>query len=205
MSLRVLRSSLLTLALPLLVVACSSGEGGADASASSGTASTAAPSATAVGAKPTLEAANAAGLSNARMPRPGMLTAGQPTNAQFEALSEAGYTRFISLRPQTENGGGWEEADAAAHAHDFDRLSIAGAGDLTRDNVAAFAALLDEAGDAPTVIYCASGNRVGAMLALKAAWIDGVAPDEALRLGLDAGMTRLEGPVRELLGLAGSE
>jgi uncharacterized protein (TIGR01244 family) len=139
------------------------------------------------------------------MPQPGLLTGAQPTNAQFEALSEAGYTHFISLRPESETGAGWEEADAAAHAHDFDRLSIAGAGDLTRENVEAFAALLEEAGDAPTVIYCASGNRVGAMLALKAAWIDGVAPDQALRLGLDAGMTRLEAPVRELLGLAGSE
>ena len=42
---------------------------------------------------------------------------------------------------------------------------------------------------------------MGAMLALKAHWIDGVDAAEALEIGLAAGMTRLEAPVRELLGL----
>lgn len=196
---RALLSPALAVALPLAMLACSGGDR-EQAQTSPGN-----PSGDAAHeAGPTLEVANAVGLGNARMPRPGLLTGGQPTNAQLEALAEAGYTHFISLRPEEEAGGGWEEADAAAHAHDFDRLAIAGAGDLTRENVEAFAALLREAGDAPTVIYCASGNRVGAMLALKAAWIDGVAPEEALRLGLDAGMTRLEAPVRQLLGLSGS-
>ena len=185
----------LTVVLPLLSFGCAAGDvGGSGASQDAAGAETSA-------ATPTLQAAVATGMSNARMPAPGLLTGGQPTGAQFEALSGAGYTRFISLRPEGESGGGWEEADAAAHDHTFDRLAIAGAGDLTRENVDAFAALLAEYGDEPTVIYCASGNRVGAMLALKAFWIDGAAPEDALRLGLDAGMTRLETPVRTLLGL----
>ena len=39
------------------------------------------------------------------------------------------------------------------------------------------------------------------MLALKAHWIDGEEPEAALEFGLSAGLTSLENPVRELLGL----
>ena len=51
----------------------------------------------------------------------------------------------------------------------------------------------------PAMVHCASGNRVGAMLALKAAWIDGASPEEALQLGVDAGLTRLHDRVATLL------
>jgi len=51
------------------------------------------------------------------------------------------------------------------------------------------------------MLYCASSNRVGAMLALKAHWVDGESPEEALELGLAAGLTSLERSVRDLLDL----
>ncbi|SVC09755.1 uncharacterized protein METZ01_LOCUS262609, partial [marine metagenome] len=47
--------------------------------------------------------------------------------------------------------------------------------------------------------YCASGNRVGGLLALKAYWLDGVEPDDALEIGRQAGLTGLESAVQELL------
>jgi protein tyrosine phosphatase (PTP) superfamily phosphohydrolase (DUF442 family) len=140
-------------------------------------------------------------VRSARSPMPGVITAGQPTQEQLEALNEAGVTHFISLRPTAEGGAGWEEAHAADGSYDFDRLPISGAASLTRENVDIFATMLEKTGGAPTVLYCASSNRVGAMLALKAHWIDGVDAAEALEIGLAAGMTRLEAPVRELLGL----
>lgn len=154
-----------------------------------------------VASNATLELAVDLGVRNARMPMPGVLTGGQPTEEQFDALSEAGFTRFISLRPTDESGAGWEENHGGGAPHDFSRLPISGAESLTRENVETFAALLAQRGDEPTVLYCASGNRVGAMLALKAHWVDGVGAEEALAVGLDGGMTRLEGPVRGLLGL----
>ncbi|MDX1492854.1 MAG: hypothetical protein R3253_02180 [Longimicrobiales bacterium] len=127
------------------------------------------------------------------------MTAGQPTEEQLEALREAGFENFISLRPASEEGAGWEEAHSSSGSYDFDRLAISGAGDLTRENVEAFAAILEETGDEPTVLYCASSNRVGAMLALKAFWLEGASPEEALELGRAAGLTRLEGRVVELM------
>jgi hypothetical protein len=50
-------------------------------------------------------------------------------------------------------------------------------------------------------LYCASGNRVGALLALAAARHEELPPEQALQLGLDAGLTRLEPALRERLGL----
>ncbi|MDX1645885.1 MAG: sulfur transferase domain-containing protein [Longimicrobiales bacterium] len=150
-----------------------------------------------------LEVAERTGVPNARMPAPGVVTAGQPTQRQLDALASAGVRHFISLRPPSESGAGWEEAHASGAGYDFDRIPVSGAASLTRENVEAFAALLDEAGSEPALVYCASSNRVGAMMALKAHWIDGVPAEEALELGRDAGLTRLEAPVRELLGLEG--
>lgn len=143
-------------------------------------------------------------VKNARSPSAGVLTAGQPSQVQLEALHTAGVTHFISLRPATEDGAGWEEdhhAAATGADYIFHRLPISGASSLTRENVDTFAALLREAGETEIMIYCGSSNRVGAMLALKAQWIDAVSADEALQVGIASGMTSLEAPVRALLGM----
>lgn len=152
-------------------------------------------------ASPTLEVATELGVRNARMPRPGMLSGAQITEDQLTGLSDAGFRHFISLRPTAEDGAGWEEAFSSSAGYDFERLPIEGAASLTRENVESFARMLEATDGEATVLYCASGNRVGAMLALKAHWIDGAPPEEALELGLAAGMTRLTDPVRQLLGL----
>ena len=185
---RLLPARSVTLAALSLLLGCSSGNPEADAGASESPA-------------PSLEMASALGVRTARMPVEGMLTAGQPTEEQLEGLLDAGFAHVISLRPESEDGAGWEETHASAAGYDFDRLPIVGAESLTRENVEAFAALLEETEGEPTVVYCASGNRVGAMLALKAFWLDGVEPEEALEIGLAGGMTRLTEPVAEILGV----
>ena len=149
----------------------------------------------------TLKAAAELGVLNARMPLPRLITAGQPTEEQFDSLVGAGFEHFISLRLPDESGAGWEEEHTTDGTVHFERLPISGADALTRKNIDALAALLDAAGDEPTVLYCARSNRVGALLALKAFWVDGAEPEAALDLGRQAGLTRLEAPARELLGL----
>ncbi len=52
----------------------------------------------------------------------------------------------------------------------------------------------------PVLVHCGSGNRVGALFALRAAWLQGVAPAEAVALGKAAGMTALEPAIRGILG-----
>ena len=80
-------------------------------------------------------------------------------------------------------------------------MPISGAGSLTKENVDIFSQLLSERTDETTVIYCASGNRVGAMLALKSFWTDGVDAEISFNLGVQNGMTSLTAAVREILGV----
>ena len=175
-----------SLAALFVLTAC----GGADRSSASADAT----------AAPSLEVATSLGVPNAREPLPNIVTAGQPTQEQFAALAAAGFTRFISLRPASEQGTGWEESWAEEHGVQFLRNPIGGAPDLTRENVQLLDAELKEGDGVPTVVYCASSNRAGAMLALRAAWLQGATPAEALELGKAAGMTRLEPEVAQLLG-----
>ncbi len=160
--------------------------------------------ATAAATAPTLEAATALGVPNARMPLPGIVAAGQITQAQLDGLVAAGYHTFVSLRPAAEAGAGWEESylGSGSGSPSFVRIPVAGAQDLTRAAVEGLDRLLERAGEG-TVVYCGSGNRVGALLALRARWLEGATAEEALELGRSAGMTRLEPAVAALLEPAG--
>lgn len=155
-------------------------------------------------AQPSAEAAAEAAvlLPEGRAPLPGVLTGGQPDAEQLAALAAAGFRTVVDLRRSGEPYPRREE-EAALQALGLDYVSIplGGPEDLTEANARALAAVLAGEEAYPVVIHCASGNRVGALLALKAAWVDGAPPEEALELGLAAGLTRLEPAVRKLLEL----
>lgn len=142
-------------------------------------------------AAPAAPAAETLGLLNQGAPRPGLVTSGQPTEAQFDALGKAGITMVIHLRPATEEGTGWEEAKAQALGLQFVRLPIAGADDMTPANAEKLAASLATA-NGPVLLCCASSNRCGGLLAMKAFFLDGKSKDEALALGRAGGLKALE-------------
>ncbi len=50
----------------------------------------------------------------------------------------------------------------------------------------------------PVLVHCASSNRVGALLALRAS-LEGADNDQALEMGREGGLTRLEDIVRKRL------
>lgn len=144
-------------------------------------------------------------IKNAKMPLPGVLTGGQPSEDEFAAAAAAGYKTIVNLRAEGEEGS-WDEATKAqelgvAYIH----IPLSGGDDLTAENVERFAKVMDEASNYPMMVHCASGNRVGAMLALKAHQVDGMDAAEALQLGIDGGLTKLEGAVREKLGMEAAE
>jgi len=128
-----------------------------------------------------------------------VMCSGQPSEAQFDALKAAGVTRVVHLRMANEKGTGWEEARAEESGVEFVRLEIAGKDGLTRSNVDAFAKLLAENSSGTTLVSCGSSNRVGAMFALKAFWIDKLSRDEALKIGTSAGMKSLTLDVEKLI------
>jgi protein tyrosine phosphatase (PTP) superfamily phosphohydrolase (DUF442 family) len=179
-------------AFPLLVLAACADRPASEADAPRAVAQ-------AESAEATLETAAALGVRNAREPIPGLITAGQLTEDQMKALAAAGYTNFVSLRLPGEDGAGWEEAFAGSQGLTFTRMPVSGAEGLTRENVEKLGRILDASADEPTVLYCGSSNRVGAMLALRAHWLEGAEAGQALALGRAAGLARLEPTVEQIL------
>lgn len=126
-------------------------------------------------------------------------TAGQPAAGDWPTLASRGIVTVVDLRTPQELPGRDEATEVAAVGLTYHRLPIAGADDLTPQNADALAALL-QASSGPVLVHCTSANRAGGLLALMAAR-QGMAPEQALELGRNAGMRNTEGRVREVLEL----
>ncbi|MFT7580213.1 MAG: hypothetical protein ACI9MR_001882 [Myxococcota bacterium] len=146
-------------------------------------------------------ASSVSALSNAHKALPGITTAAQPTPAALEAAKNDGYAAVINLRAADEDGTWDEAARAAALGMAYVNLPIQGAADLTEANARALARALT-ATPRPVLLHCSSGNRAGALLALKAHVVDGLDAEAALQLARDSGVTKLEPALRAALGLA---
>ena len=135
-------------------------------------------------------------LPNAKQPEEGLLLGGQPTLEQLEQAREAGYTTVINMRGLDEPGVSREEVEALGMT--YVAIPVVGEAGISEETAFALDSALEEA-DGPVIVHCGSGNRVGAIFALRAHYVDGLTADEALTLGLDYGLTRLEPVVREKL------
>lgn len=133
-----------------------------------------------------------------------LYSGGPPDQASLEKLRDMGLRHVIDLRP-AEPGMEAEAAWAAELGLSFRRLPVRGAEDLTPEMVRRLDQELATLKGEPVLVHCASGNRSSALLALRASWIEGLPPEEALRLGQRGGLTKLEPAVRKALGLSASE
>ncbi len=132
-------------------------------------------------------------------PTAGIVTGGQPDLALLTRLRNAGLRYVINLRPAAEDSSFDEAGAAKALGLNYLNLPISGPADFSPDNVASFNQLLNDVSGEATLIHCASGNRVGALYALRAAWLHSKTTDEALAIGRAHGLTKLEGTVRTKL------
>lgn len=132
-------------------------------------------------------------------PAANLLTAGQPTVADFEALAAAGLKHIVNLRPTTEDAGFDEAALASKLGLTYKVIPISGPGDLNLARAKDLDAALEATRGQPALVHCASSNRVGALLALRAAWLHGKSSDEALAFGRAGGLTKMEPAVQQLL------
>ena len=125
---------------------------------------------------------------------------GQPTEADLAALAKTGVSTIINLRAADEPVDYDEAAVASQHGMRYVHLPITGPGDLDRARISQFGAALDAARDhGGVLIHCATANRVGAMVALDAAFNRGASPTEALALGRSAGLAGLDAAVAAML------
>ena len=76
---------------------------------------------------------------------------------------------------------------------EYHNIAIDGAKGLSMANIEALDKVLNNIDqDKNVLMHCASGNRVGAMMALRANWLQGANKDEALAIGEKYGLTSLK-------------
>lgn len=141
-----------------------------------------------------------ADIVNLLAPEPNIMSSGQPTEEQFQLLAEAGVKHVINLRTPEEM-----EFDEGALVRSLDMeyhsIPVAVSSGITRQNAQALFDLLENLSGEPVVIHCASGQRVGALIALSAQQNQGLDADAAMQEGERWGLSspRITPVVRSLL------
>ena len=114
--------------------------------------------------------------------------AGQPDTAGLVAAREAGVGVVVNLRHPTEHR--WDEAAAAAELGlAYHSVPVSGNA-LSREALERVDAIVAENEGEEILIHCASGNRVGAWLAIHLVERRGMEPEQALAIGREAGITK---------------
>lgn len=130
----------------------------------------------------------------------GLYASGQPQPGQWRQLAAAGLRSVLNLRPACELPGRDEAKEVSDAGMDYAQLPIADAASLDREAARGLDRILRQM-PAPLLVHCASGNRVGALVALREAWFGGADAEAALARGRAAGLAGLEPQVRRQLGL----
>ncbi|NVJ96737.1 MAG: protein tyrosine phosphatase family protein [Alphaproteobacteria bacterium] len=154
-------------------------------------------------------------LKNPRYLEKGVVTGGQPSAEDLVRLREQGIKTVINLRGQgevtkhadpkiAERFNYPEDEIVKSFGMNYFHIPVSSKDGLTPENAKLLDEALKAAGDG-VLVHCGSGNRVGAMMALRAFHVQGKEAEEALAIGKAAGLTSLEPRVRDLLSLPAAE
>ncbi len=130
-------------------------------------------------------------------PVDGITSAGQPDQAALAVFSDNGYVAIIDMRGEREDRGMDEKAVVESLGMDYVLLPIVSEDDISFENAKKLDDLLATY-DGPVLIHCGSGNRVGALLALRQS-MNGADDAAAMAYGKQGGLTGLEPVVRARL------
>ena len=133
-----------------------------------------------------------------RTPRPGLPPEGRPAAGEGPGVAAGGAGRAVGPRALGELKRLVEPAEVRAAGMRYLSIPVAGAGGIDDANAQRLRTAL-EAANGPVLVHCASGNRVGGLLALMQARSGGMTTEQALEFGRKAGMVGTEARVRELL------
>jgi len=140
-------------------------------------------------------------LPNAQHPEPELWTGGQLSVRDLDRLGALGITTAIDLRGRGEPQPFHPPTAFTDKGIHYLQIPIESGGDLSRENAAKLAEAI-EAASGSVVVYCASGNRVGALFACHAKWYAAHTLEEAVAYGNARGLRQMEPMVRQLLTLA---
>ncbi len=138
-------------------------------------------------------------LPNMSCHAPNLVASGRLHAADIERLKQAGIRLVIDLSEDSETPDFDEGSAVRAAGIEYRSLPIEGAAGLTSGHVDELDRLIAEAGNKPTLIHCASSNRVGALMALRAASLQGRSPEAAIEVGKAWGLKSLEPAVKQQL------
>lgn len=115
------------------------------------------------------------------------LFGGQPSPAALEEAQKRGVKSLITFRPASEVD--WDEAQKAEQlGMSFQRIGFRAPESLTDELLDQARKALKESKDKPTMLYCGSANRVGAIWAAHRALDGGLRLAEALEEGEKIGL-----------------
>ncbi len=137
-------------------------------------------------------------LPAACQPVEGVIACGLPSEKELREAHAGGLRTVINLCPAREQKFD-EDALVTSLGMRYEHIPVAGAQDLTRENALRLAQILSDPESRPAVVHCASGNRVGALFALKAYFADGCDPQAAIAAGRAAGLKALEPAVAAVM------
>lgn len=135
-------------------------------------------------------------IPNARVTKTGLLVGGQPTPEQLKAIHQAGYRMIVNLRTDSEVGDEGERAAVERMGLKYVSIPVAGAEGLTEDNARALDRALHRMDVLPAVLHCSTGQRVSALMGLKAFVVDRLSAAAAIDLAKSLGLTSLEKALR---------
>jgi len=138
-------------------------------------------------------------VKSIRHPATNRYSSGQPEPDSFSNFAQAGVQHVINLRPPAETPDINEAALVTKAGMAYYNVPISGANDLTRDNVVLIDKILQKIDNESALLHCSSSNRVGAIMALRAAWLENATSDEAIKIGKQWGLTQLQPSVEKLL------
>lgn len=141
---------------------------------------------------------NDSSIKNIRQTDEYIFSSGQPSIVELQLLKQAGIKHIINLRPHDELM--WDEQAAVESlGMQYHNLAIGDAGDINVANAKKLAALLAQVDGEAVLLHCASGNRVGALVAVISAKLQGNSVDEAMAEGQRWGLSGMAPVVREKL------
>ncbi|GJQ58138.1 MAG: hypothetical protein D8M57_07500 [Candidatus Scalindua sp. AMX11] len=139
-------------------------------------------------------------LINERVPFDDIVTGGQPTYDQLKVAHESGFKVVVNLRTDKEIPSPAQESLWVGElGMRYYPIPVNGAKGISVENANLLEEVLSNRENYPLIVHCQSGNRVGALFALKAFHIDGKSVSESLTIGKRAGLGTLQPVVQKLL------
>jgi uncharacterized protein (TIGR01244 family) len=129
-----------------------------------------------------------------------VMVGGQPSLQDLSDAKDQGIRAVLNLRPESEQPSLNERAEVERLGMRYLMLPIADAADLTKAAAIELDTLVNDPKNRPIWVHCGSGNRVGALFALRAAWIEGMSLEAAIEVGRQHGLTKMDADVRRILG-----